>query len=283
MTQPLLPDLPGFSIEQIIIAHGVITVLACSQTTSGHCPGCSHLSSRIHSRYQRTLADLPWSGRTVRLVVQVQRFFCTHPTCLRKTFTEAIPAVAERYARRTNRLKAALERLGLTLGGEPASRLAAVLAMGCSPDTVLRLLRRLPDEPPYQLTVNCRTTRRIHDQVLHFYRQSEGALPPVAYGPEGRPVEWRTYDGRKASLQQALLSLLHELIEDEHVSASEIAVLTPFSQRTSQLKAESLHPSQEITLRWSAETEGTNQVRLETIYSFKGLERPVVILTEVER
>ena len=139
------------------------------------------------------------------------------------------------------------------------------------------------DVPPYQLTINCRTTRHIHDQVLQFYRQSEGALPPMAYGPEGRPVEWRTYDGRKASLQQALLSLLHELIEDEHVPASEIAVLTPFSHRTSQLKADSLRPCQEIALRWSDQDEGTKQVRLETIYSFKGLERPVVILVEVER
>jgi transposase len=165
MTQPLLPDLPGFSIEQITIAHGVITVLACSQTTSGQCPECAQLSSRIHSRYQRTLADLPWSGRTVRLVVQVRRFFCTQPTCLRKTFSEAIPALAERYARRTNRLKAVLERLGLALGGESASRLAAVLAMGCSPDTVLRLLRRLPDEPiepPRVVSVDDWAWRRGH-------------------------------------------------------------------------------------------------------------------------
>lgn len=147
MTQHLLPDLPGFSIERMSITNGVITVLACSQTTSGHCPECAHLSSRIHSRYQRTLADLPWSGRIVRLVVQVHRFFCTQPTCRRKTFSEALPAMAERYARRTNRLKAVLEHLGLALGGEPASRLTAVLAMGCSPDTVLRLLHRLPDEP----------------------------------------------------------------------------------------------------------------------------------------
>jgi transposase len=125
MTQPLLPDLPGFSIEQISIAHGGITVLACSPTTSGPCPECARLSSRIHSRYQCTLADLSWSGRTVRLVVQVRRFFCTQPTCLRKTCSEAIPAVAERYAPRTNRLKAVLERLGLALGGEFASRLGA--------------------------------------------------------------------------------------------------------------------------------------------------------------
>jgi hypothetical protein len=139
------------------------------------------------------------------------------------------------------------------------------------------------DVPPYQLTINCRTTRRIHDQVLQFYRQSEGALLPVAHGPEGRPVEWRTYDNRKEPLQQALMALLHELVEDEHVPASAIAVLTPFSHRTSQVKAENLRLTQEITLRWSEQAEGTNQVRLDTIYSFKGLERPVVILTEVER
>ena len=56
---------------------------------------------------------------------------------------------------------------------------------------------------------------------------------------------WRTYDGHKAPLQQALLSLLHELIEEEHIP-SEVAVLTPFSHRTSQLKAESLRPTKEI-------------------------------------
>lgn len=112
MTHPLLPDLPGFSIKQITIAHGVITVLVHSQTTNAHCPECAHLSSRIHSRYQRNLADLPWSGHTVRLVVQMHRFLCKQPTCLRKTFAEALPAVAERYARRTIRLKAVLERLG---------------------------------------------------------------------------------------------------------------------------------------------------------------------------
>jgi len=147
MASPLLPDLPGFSIEQVTIADGITVVLAQSQTISSSCPDCTHLSSRIHSRYQRTLADLPWSGRIVRLVVQVSRFFCTSAECPRKTFAEPIPAVALRYSRRTTRLKEVLEHLGLALGGEAGSRLTAVLAMGCSPDTLLRLLRRLPDEP----------------------------------------------------------------------------------------------------------------------------------------
>ena len=90
---------------------------------------------------------MPCSGRIVRLVVSVCRFFCKHPSCPRKTFAEALPELAERYARRTIRLKEVLERLGLALGGETASRLTAILAMPCSPDTLLRLLRRLPDDP----------------------------------------------------------------------------------------------------------------------------------------
>ncbi len=68
MTHPLLPDLAGFSIEHVSIADGIIVVQAHTQRTSGTCPDCAHLSSRIHSRYQRQLADLPWSGRIVRLM-----------------------------------------------------------------------------------------------------------------------------------------------------------------------------------------------------------------------
>ncbi len=165
MTQPLLPDLPGFSIEQIRLSDGVITVLAQSHTMRASCPVCASLSSRVHSRYARTLSDLPWSGRIVRLVVQVRRFFCPQPTCPRKTFAEAIPAVAERYARRTIRLKEVLERLALALGGEQGSRLAAVLRMRCSPDTLLRLLRRLPDdpvEPPRVVSLDDWAWRRGH-------------------------------------------------------------------------------------------------------------------------
>jgi zinc-finger of transposase IS204/IS1001/IS1096/IS1165 len=147
MTSPLLPDLPGFSLEHVTIVDGVTLVQARSQTTWSACPDCARLSSNIHSRYQRTLADLPWSGRRVRLAIQIPRFFCKHPGCPRKTFAEPIPDLAERFARRTIRLKGTLEQLALALGGELGSRLTALLGMGCRPDTLLRLLRRLPDQP----------------------------------------------------------------------------------------------------------------------------------------
>jgi transposase len=165
MTQQLLPELPGFFIEHITLADGVITILAQSQTMSASCPTCTQISSRVHSRYTRQLMDLPWGGRTVRLGIQVRRFLCQRPTCRRKTFAEAIPAFAERSARRTLRLKGALGQLALALGGEPGSRLAQVLGMRCSPDTLLRLLHRLPDdpvEPPRVVSLDDWAWRRGH-------------------------------------------------------------------------------------------------------------------------
>lgn len=147
MTYSLFPDLAGLLIENLSIADGVIIVRARSQTTRNVCPACAQVSSRLHSSYQRKLADLPWSGRLVRLIVQVCRFFCDSASCSRKTFAESLGDFASRFAPRTTRLKETLEQLGLALGGEAGSRLTAVLGMGCSPDTLLRLLRRLPDRP----------------------------------------------------------------------------------------------------------------------------------------
>ncbi len=148
MIQSLLPDLPGFSIEEVSIAHGVVTVLAQSQTTSSRCPACSHLSLRVHSRYRRVLSDLPCSGRRVRLVLQVRRFFCLWPACSRKTFAEAIPAITKRYARRTIRLEEVLVQIGLIAGAEPGARLTAPLGIACSSDTLLRCVHRVRLEPP---------------------------------------------------------------------------------------------------------------------------------------
>jgi transposase len=148
MTHQLFLDLPGFSIQQVSIAGDLITIVAQSQVTSVICPKCAHASSRVHSRYSRQLADLPWSGRRVRLILQVHRFFCTWITCPRKTFAEAIPEVAKRYARRTTRLNDVLTLLGIAVGAEPAARLTMPLGITCSSDTLLRCVHRVRLEPP---------------------------------------------------------------------------------------------------------------------------------------
>jgi transposase len=98
---------------------------------------------RVHSRYVRSLADLPWSGTKVRLRLHTRRFFCSSLTCSRRIFTERLPKTAARYARRTTRLNEALQFMGLALGGEAGARLAARLGMAVSGDTLLRRIRQL--------------------------------------------------------------------------------------------------------------------------------------------
>ena len=92
-------------------------MLVCTTDQSARCPLCSVLSSRIHSRYVRTLADLPWNGIPVRLRLTVRRFLCRTDTCDRRIFTERLPGIVAPYARRTARCAEALELIGFIVGG----------------------------------------------------------------------------------------------------------------------------------------------------------------------
>ena len=133
---------PSLEIEQLIVTEEGVTVCALLTTKRGTCPDCDRGSSRVHSRYQRTLKDLPASGLSVQVKVHVRRFFCDNPTCSRKTFAQAIPDLARRYARKTLRLIETLRALGFALGGEAGSHIATVLKIPCSADTFLRLIRK---------------------------------------------------------------------------------------------------------------------------------------------
>jgi len=105
------------------------------------CPLCHALTPRVHSRYSRTLADLPWGPYTVRLHLHVRKFFCDQPACPRRIFTERLPTVAAPWARRTLRLAQRLLACGLALGGEAGTRLAPRMGLETSPTTLLRLVQ----------------------------------------------------------------------------------------------------------------------------------------------
>jgi transposase len=76
--------------------------------------------------------------------VEARRFFCANADCRRRIFAERLPAVAAVHARTTVRLDKAHCNIGVALGGEAGSRLAACLAMPTSADTLLRRIRRAP-------------------------------------------------------------------------------------------------------------------------------------------
>lgn len=141
----------GFRVESAA-CDGATTVLTVhSISTTSCCPDCGGTFSRVHSRYSRRLADLPLSGRSVRLIVVARRFRCDAASCRRSIFTERFSAdVLTPWARRTARLDCLAYHLGLALGGRPAASFARRLMLPVSNDTLLRVVRRrgCPPAPP---------------------------------------------------------------------------------------------------------------------------------------
>ncbi|MBA2678332.1 MAG: transposase family protein, partial [Ktedonobacteraceae bacterium] len=141
---PFLADPDAIELDKIVSGIRFVTIVVRATRLQAQCPLCHIASRRIHSRYLRHVADLPWQGTSVRLELHTRRFRCQNDECQRSIFCERMPSVVAHYARRSARLGAALTLIALALGGRAASRLAKELAMTASRATLLRGLRRLP-------------------------------------------------------------------------------------------------------------------------------------------
>jgi hypothetical protein len=144
----LLP--PGLIIEHVQIDESGVGAVARSRESRSMCPDCGEPSSRIHSRYARSLSDLPAYGRRVRIALAVRRFRCGNERCPRVIFAERFrDDIVAPYSRRTARLQSIIHHLGLALGGRPGQGLARRLLMPVSKDTLLRVVRaRAPEAKP---------------------------------------------------------------------------------------------------------------------------------------
>ena len=149
----LLPPSTPLWIESIDAQEpGLILKLAVTEPQAV-CPDCLHPTFRVHGRYWRTLADLPWATTPVRLRLHVRRFWCETPSCERKTFTERLSELAPHYARTTARLHHIQTDIGLALGGTAGARRLANQGMPGSRNTLLRRVRRFtpPGAPPAEV------------------------------------------------------------------------------------------------------------------------------------
>ena len=68
--------------------------------------------------------------------------------CPRGTFAEQIPELTTPHARSSPPLRAALTAIAVALAGRAGARLAAALGMAASRDTMLNLLRAVPEPQP---------------------------------------------------------------------------------------------------------------------------------------
>lgn len=139
----------GLAIAHVTVTDERVIADLVATRPAVPCPVCGQRAHRIHSRYRRTVADLPTQGVAVQLDLYTRRFWCDAPTCPRRIFVERFPSLAAAGARRTLRLGALYLALGLALGGEGGARLASDLGLAVSPDTLLRatLAAPLPTHP----------------------------------------------------------------------------------------------------------------------------------------
>jgi len=120
-------------------------VLARTCASEAACPSCGVVSRRVHSRYQRRLADTASGGQEVLIHMEARRFFCGNNACAKATFAEQVPGLTTRYGRRTCGLDGVLQAVAMALGGRAGARLAGRLACSASRSTLLRLIRAAPD------------------------------------------------------------------------------------------------------------------------------------------
>jgi transposase len=137
-------------LDNLVLTPTTAFAFLVSTASTAVCPQCQTASDRIHSRYRRTVADLPAQGRVVVLRLLVRKFRCLKPDCQQRIFCERLLGVLAGHARSTARLTEAHRDIGFALGGEAGSRLAGVLDMPTSPDTLLRRVKDCPGPPDPQ-------------------------------------------------------------------------------------------------------------------------------------
>ncbi len=126
----------------------------------------------------------------------------------------------------------------------------------------------------FDLTENLRNTQTIHALASRYYDGDDQR----AVGPEGRPVEFIEANGEQA-IRRELSKVLHHLIKDMQVPAEDIAILSGHRPEKGPLAGLDRIGAFELTESTDPEP---GKVTFVTIHRFKGLERPVVVLLDID-
>jgi len=130
-------------------------------------------------------------------------------------------------------------------------------------------------DEPFVLEENCRNTKKILALVNEFYQADSASF---AIGPEGREPEFIKIEPETTELE-TLNRVIRKLVKEEKVSSRDIVILTPTVEGKSILKS-GLDVGG-LKLSWEAGIRKDGIISCSTIHSYKGLERPVVIVAEM--
>lgn len=116
--------------------------IKCEMNASqSKCPYCESLSNSIHSKYIRTVSDLPIQNNKVKLLIVVRKFFCSNPNCGYKTFSEKLNFIEPKSVK-TNRLIEYINHIGLRDSSMDAVRTLGESGIKISSSTVLRIVKK---------------------------------------------------------------------------------------------------------------------------------------------
>ena len=119
-----------------------IIYIACKSIINEcYCTYCGEKSCSVHSKYIRTLSDLPIQNNSVKLILTVKKFFCNNQKCDHKTFCEKFDFVDSK-AVRTKRLDEYINKMGLRDNSMDAVRNLKDAGINVSSNTVLRILKK---------------------------------------------------------------------------------------------------------------------------------------------
>lgn len=122
-----------------------------------------------------------------------------------------------------------------------------------------------------RLTENWRNTSPIFEAVMGFY---EGGKVRGA-GPEGPPIEMTSV--QKEQLPSELSKVLHRLIDEGDLAAKDVVVLTPHTPAHSPVLG------QVGAFKLTDDPIGKRDVRLSSIFRYKGLDAPAIVICDVDR
>ncbi|MFC6060924.1 transposase family protein, partial [Streptomyces pratens] len=144
MLLELFPHLSALLIEEVQRRPDQVMLRTRARATTAICR-CGQGSARVHGRYVRRLRDVAAGGLNVVIEICIRRFRCANPACPAVTFAEQIVGLTTPHSRHTPLLRGVLTQIGLALAGRAGARLAAAIGIRAGRDTLLRLVRALPE------------------------------------------------------------------------------------------------------------------------------------------
>ena len=143
----VLPPNLQLKAETTYTSLGELYISTYAYQKHSTCPICGITSNRVHSRYFRTLLDLPVSGYIVKVKLRARKYFCDNSVCHRKVFTERFDCEIRPYYRRVIRSNDLLFKMGLELGGNRGSAISRYVGLPVSSSTMLRVIQGVDIQP----------------------------------------------------------------------------------------------------------------------------------------